>query len=386
MNKLFVHIGTPKTGTTALQKYLYENRNYLKQNGWSYMEWTNPILKKNVIRSYENGSMLLSATYGGWTLEEYKYLWDELREELDKYNVIVSEECIWNSTAKETEEVIANFKKEYDDIVVIVYLRRQDIYAESLWNQGIKEYLESCQLQDFLQRNTSIDYLKKIEKLAEILGEENVIIRVYEKEQLIEHDIVRDFLKLIGLDAPKYELEHNELQNERLDGDLLELKRLFNDIYKEQGGEGYTEIFQREFFNINYAFDGEQKGRSFLSREEHDSILDKFADDNETIAKRYLKRENGILFYDSSIPKEYASNITLRERFIVEAFAKTLASVSAVNRHELEVEKNKNKIQSEKIVEWENILETPKLGDLKRMMLKWVKNKWIKITRERKYN
>ncbi|MCR5100112.1 MAG: hypothetical protein K6B41_02005, partial [Butyrivibrio sp.] len=36
MNKIVFHIGTPKTGTTAIQRFLYDNRIALNDCGWSY--------------------------------------------------------------------------------------------------------------------------------------------------------------------------------------------------------------------------------------------------------------------------------------------------------------------------------------------------------------
>lgn len=40
---LLIHIGMPKTGTTALQSFLYENMKNLKEQGWCY-----PDLKKEL--------------------------------------------------------------------------------------------------------------------------------------------------------------------------------------------------------------------------------------------------------------------------------------------------------------------------------------------------
>lgn len=37
-NKLILHMGTPKTGTTSIQKFLYENRLLLSQN-INYISW-----------------------------------------------------------------------------------------------------------------------------------------------------------------------------------------------------------------------------------------------------------------------------------------------------------------------------------------------------------
>ena len=35
-NTLLIHIGMPKTGTTALQSFLFNNNSLLKKYGWCY--------------------------------------------------------------------------------------------------------------------------------------------------------------------------------------------------------------------------------------------------------------------------------------------------------------------------------------------------------------
>ena len=50
VNKILLfHIGMPKTGTTAIQKFLYQNEKNLKAYGWCY-----PNLKEELpeIREY----------------------------------------------------------------------------------------------------------------------------------------------------------------------------------------------------------------------------------------------------------------------------------------------------------------------------------------------
>ena len=42
-NELVFHIGMPKTGSTALQRFLYENGDVLKQYRWSYPNLKNEL-------------------------------------------------------------------------------------------------------------------------------------------------------------------------------------------------------------------------------------------------------------------------------------------------------------------------------------------------------
>lgn len=41
-NRLVLHFGMPKTGTTSLQRFLAENRKQLENYGWTYPDFRYP--------------------------------------------------------------------------------------------------------------------------------------------------------------------------------------------------------------------------------------------------------------------------------------------------------------------------------------------------------
>ena len=158
-NTLLLHIGTIKTGSTSLQKFLYTNAKKLEAYGWKY-PYINHALEELGIEfdniSFKNGSVfnaswkvrvdeLESADKQDWSemwdienrfeidskREAWFRTWEIINNHLCDSNVIISEELIsWRNTVSFLEAA----KRQYDNIKVIIYLRRQDRFFESAWN------------------------------------------------------------------------------------------------------------------------------------------------------------------------------------------------------------------------------------------------------------
>ena len=80
-----------KTGTTALQYFLYENRERLKKYGWYYPDFYSFAGVSDV--SFINGSTLLCGIENGRIDTEadwYVGLWDYIRDCLTDNHVILS--------------------------------------------------------------------------------------------------------------------------------------------------------------------------------------------------------------------------------------------------------------------------------------------------------
>jgi hypothetical protein len=134
--KLYIHIGTVKTGTTALQRFLNSNRTVLQKKGITYPQ------NKTDHFAHHRLSWALRTTTGhpvsspyldlGTPEQEWEYLADQLH---DFQNVISSEHFIRHSYEK-----ILEFKSLTDNYrpKIIVYWRRRDNLEDSWYNQLVK--------------------------------------------------------------------------------------------------------------------------------------------------------------------------------------------------------------------------------------------------------
>ncbi len=328
MSNLYLHIGTPKTGTSAIQKFLRLNENLLKKQGFCY-----PDLGYRYSGVGENRNahfMVHRENFYSMSDEEaadfrksederfYEGL-DKLKEISKEYpNIILSDENIWNGYVKR-KDFWRVLKQGLDErnigLKVIVYLRRQDLAIESYYVQRVKdklqldfdEYIASEKYKYF-----KLDYYSALEKIAEFTGKENIIVRVYEKQQFEgkNNSLISDFLSVLGLE---YDSKWNMdiVANTGVYGSFLEVKRILNKI----------EYFRKPNWTVKYlrTIQEETDGGDKLSEcryftyEGQMDFLSKFEASNQAVAREYLNRCDGILFRDeiperSSPKQEYSKD------------------------------------------------------------------------------
>lgn len=125
-----------------------------------------------------------------------------IHREFEKYdNVILSDENIWHSSNGRKFPFWAKLMqdaKEHDyQVKVIVYIRRQDGLANSWLSQQVKEgWNTNATIKwDSFQRKTRkvvFNYYLLLEKIAEVTGRENIIVRIFDRKNSRER-IIRSF-------------------------------------------------------------------------------------------------------------------------------------------------------------------------------------------------
>lgn len=197
--KIYIHIGSPKTGTTAIQKYLNECNDKLKIDKVYY-----PLIGRKT--HLDNKSLFINGTfltYFNYDKKEAKKILDEFLSSIYE-TMILSEEMLFIDNIHDTKklnflnrEKLLGYLTRFD-IKIIVYFRPPLEYMSSLW----KEYLlkgEYSQLEHFLTNYPIENSFELIDDLKKILGEKNVIVKKY------SHRVLDDFLKELGLKKYNYQ-------------------------------------------------------------------------------------------------------------------------------------------------------------------------------------
>lgn len=299
---LVFHIGTMKTGTTALQKFLYESPELLEKWGWYYPNFHNEFWAHT--NGIPFGTPPSKKTIKTGASEEWESLWKHLEVYLDKGNVIISNEGFWTSNCLEIFQIA---KKKQINVKVIVYLRRQDIFLESMYKETIRLYFETRNFADWLEDKLYTNdcyhahYYKYLRDIEKIVGHENIIVRVFEKQQMIDgkQDIVRDFMHTL---IPKFDEELKVIQvNEQLSAYTLEIKKIFNSIVQPDIYTIDRFDFMDLFSNLSQLYKEPMfAGRyGYMCKDERMKFMKEFQDENMKIAQRYLGRQTGVLFYDN---------------------------------------------------------------------------------------
>ena len=307
MATLYIHIGTPKTGTTAIQNFLLLNEELLERKGIAHPRVEVEGMREK-FKSRRNGNFLVFNS--PLTGEEKK------RQEQQVYQtgfqavkraaeasekVVVTDESIWlrqNIREDFWQRIAEDAKNAGCQVKVIVYLRRQDLYIQALWNQAIKlmtrldqtfpQYLES----DLSKRNY-LDYYEKLSNIAQCIGKENLIVRVYEKDIFLNSGgIYQDFLEAVGESmSQEYQIPEKS-PNERLEGNYIEIKRIINRIpeYKKMP---LDDMYDPMIMASNLR---KPEKVSYFSYEEQIDFLKKYEASNRRVAEEFLGRLDGVLF------------------------------------------------------------------------------------------
>ena len=350
MKTLYVHIGTPKTGTSAIQELCTVNRNVLESKGYCYPDF------KNYYAGYSkrrNGMFLQKSIYRNGVRqigEEKQRFQENMNYILHQFkiydNVILSDEGIWTASYKLGESLWKDLKAAADRyqfaVKLIVYLRRQDLYMDSRWKQrgkgnSLKKSASYIPWEKYISdypAELQLDYDKALGEMSAVLGKENIIVRRYERNRFPDGMIQADFLSIIGLELTDEYLIPKDTVNQSLSGNTCEIKRILNTLPELTEDES---IFLRRVL-LNYSKISEQTyPSSMFSIEEAKGFLEQFQEGNRRVAEEYLG-EPGEELFDLSfkeLPKWDKSNPCMMDDVI--RFAAEV-NISVLRRMEKENE------------------------------------------------
>ena len=309
MRTLYLHIGTPKTATTSIQMFCVDNEPVLKKLGYSY-----PILsyKFPKVEKRRNGHFLIGCIKnadGTQNTEKNEEMFQKgiqmLHETFEKTdNIILSDEKLWN-VSKGPRFIFWNKLQEDAEqfgyqVKVIVYLRRQDEYANSWLAQQIKEgwgNFRTTKWKNFWKspKEVALDYYAILEKISAVVGKENIIVRIFERDKFggKNHDIYSDFMEAVGIEYnDEFQIIHEET-NASITGNAQEIRRVMNSILPKES---------QERSDIRYVAEDCEKLKNpynnyiMLSAEESKQFMRRYKQGNKAIAKEYL-HSNEPLFH-----------------------------------------------------------------------------------------
>ncbi|WP_297417337.1 hypothetical protein [Clostridium sp.] len=306
---IYLHIGSNKTGSSALQAFFYENSIILEKKGIYYPPQSGYWNKEFKISS-GNAVYLLDDCDQYPLGEKGINKINSIFSLTEKYSkILLSSEWLWSINDKTT--FFNNFKKENIEIVVIVYLRRQDEYLESAINQKVKvtKYNKTVTYPECLNQSKQsgapleeLDYYKELEKIKLAIGVSNIIVRPYEKLQFKNNNIFSDFLSIFNLELTDDFILPPPIVNPRLNRDFMEIKRICNSLPIDNNT--LVNVFHEPLMKLSTNTESSlnEFEYSLFSYEEKLDIINKYDDSNQKIAREYLGRMNGKLFIDP-LPK-----------------------------------------------------------------------------------
>jgi hypothetical protein len=231
MTTIYLHIGMPKTGTTSLQKFLFDNREKLLEKGYLYplsgmmsngslITFNHHGLGKALLKKYDPKYLVIKNSRSGRI--QWESSWEDLKKEIkviNPQNVIISSECFTFKKEFYDLDIIAMVKKmleEYETKIVI-YLRRQDDFLRSLYCHYMKSPFPNKvptswilnnentttknmkEMREFIEQfKYQANYYSTIELWKKTFGIKSVIVKPFERGQMKNGSLVDDFLETIN--------------------------------------------------------------------------------------------------------------------------------------------------------------------------------------------
>lgn len=294
MKTLYLHIGTTKTATTTIQKFCAGNRAVFESKGYVYPDFPFRYPRKGEDR---NGLFLGTLYYDKKGVrhkdKEAEYFAEGMRivhELFETYDsVVLSEERLYvvlrYKNSHVLEDLVEDARAHGYRIKMIIYLRRQDIYVESVWNQVVKMRLEETRsLEEYAAYFPYLDYYGALTTFAEAIGRENISVRRF-AEVIKEPGILADFMEQIGLELTDEYVIGEAESNPGLYGNTIEIKRLINEI---DGVTADDAIMFRHALPMSSIQARKNYNCSEQSPEERAALMERFEEGNRAIVEEFI--------------------------------------------------------------------------------------------------
>ena len=289
--RLIVHIGGAKCGSSAIQAYIAKNADVLARSGilvpgeqfdthsrisgqqiWFFQNLLKEPGARDVVRSrLRNLSELMNVSGYG--------------------TAVVSAENLINDGR--FAEMIKAASGEFD-VQVVAYIRRQDDYFISAWQQWklkvhdrIEDYIADKLLAD-------ANWDRMFVPWEAAFGRERMTVRLFRRDKLVDSDVVADFMASTGLPTDGCS-PLSGAANRSFDEAIGAMASRVRDVF--------TSPHDNEFYEVAHYLIGDKafntrRGSSLLTLAQRNALLGAYAPGNERLRQDYFAEDvpSGELF------------------------------------------------------------------------------------------
>lgn len=303
---VFLHIGLPKTGTTAIQNFCAAHRAALADEGYLYPRSPGPVAHTGVpmyAADFESGFPTQRNARINSPERFAKFCSNteiQLKEEFDgsgcEHIIISSEQLYVSVKSIESMNKIKAWLSQFSDIKILVWLRRQDDLALSAFGETVRMGSPGS-LRDFVSSARGkhlLDFERGISLWADAFGKESIVLRVFEPGRMQNKNPVEDFLHVIGLDAlaARFPTSASAVAREGLSAEAITFLAMFNKelLAAERANKGLRALIRNAKRRENMAFVLQQVSagsKPDLSEQTRRSIFEIYQPGNEKLFKMF---------------------------------------------------------------------------------------------------
>jgi hypothetical protein len=300
--RIVLHIGWRKTGTSTIQYLLDASRQFLRERDRI---------------NYPQTALIWHAHHvAAWKL-------------LGRKRGASREGTFRDMLSEDDEQLPSRLAETFNghEVAIIAYVRRQDRYIESRYNQHVKSTRRlMANVSRFAQDQLgALDYYEQFRRWAAAFGRENLEVRIYDRAGFRGGDVRLDFLDALGIDERGLSFDEG-MSNVSLGYSAVQFLRRFNAI-------PHTGIQRRMVLRLL-----EQRDRrhpehtSFFSPEERCAIMERFRESNRRFAKEFLGLDDVFELTAEELAAEAALDRTYGEKRFREMLAVVLPRLAKDER------------------------------------------------------
>lgn len=243
LDRLVLHPGSPKTGTSTLQNFLFRKRDLLGAQNHHY-----PLAGIDLTSGNAKGHHAMSLALAAFAdcpdaqtehafLEQMEALRAEIEDNADKTIILSSEELFGSRR-------IACLKRylQPEECLVYVSLRPQyDVLNANYYTQVTHNRMAAAPDTYYEKSFRNIQYRQSLTEFAQFAPRTEVSLRVFERGHPVRDNPIRDFLSVTGLDLEDGP-QDNIVEHPTLPAGPTLFLRWLNEV--GLSGQDFFEIFQ----------------------------------------------------------------------------------------------------------------------------------------------
>jgi hypothetical protein len=308
LKKTILHIGSEKTGTTTIQKFMASNREFLMDRKILY-----PVTpgkenhKKLAIYAADINKNLarFEKIYDNDKLNYFRscFEYDLTKEILTSDAEVLCLSAEWLHPRvfydHELERLVDLLYRFTDDVRILIYVRRQDellvsLYSTALHAGDTKEFA-------FPRVNASdipyyLNYSEIASKWSKFFGADTIMVRIFEKKCFFDGDLIRDFIQALGIQPNNAYIMPKIYNNQAINVEGQEIIRSLNDLGRKNN-EITVNLIRRAVNRIEVEYAG---WGILASRESAFFFASAFAKSNEELRARYFQNSKELFSSDFS--------------------------------------------------------------------------------------
>jgi hypothetical protein len=301
---LVLHIGSGKTGTTSVQRFLRCNRKSLGALGVFFPQ--TPGLGRHVALGLlarpdaELNRMIAWRRLGHPSPAEFR---NDFRHRLFREiagsglsRVLFSDESLYGSSDETLRRLRAFTDEIAGSVRLVVYLRRQDDHLASRYQQVVKtgEIRRLADRVEQLNLSKTYDYYARLRTWARLLEPTEFVVRPFERDRFVDGSLYQDFLAASGIDARVSELRGVDSQNESMDAEAVEFLRILN-LYRVEHAAAVPGLIDNQGLARRLA-QASTGPTLTLPEPQLDEFMAQWEDSNRAVAREFLGDATGRLF------------------------------------------------------------------------------------------